>query len=85
MSKARFDLDFDQEARCMLDACDDPHCIYCQKDDGDAAFWDEFMSDPEDSADIDLEYHVQIVDEDSGKSVDFNGLNLLPYTLLRSN
>lgn len=89
MSKAHFnhdfDLEFEQEAKCMLDACDDPECIYCQPDDADAAFWDEFMSDPEETNTAELHLHVQVLDENSGEEINFSGLNLKPYTIHRLN
>lgn len=69
----------------MLDACDDPDCVFCQKDDADAAFWDEFLCDPEDSLEKSVEYSLEVVDEDSGEEYSFQGLNITPYTMLKAN
>ena len=80
-----FDIEFQNEAKCMLDACDDPDCMFCQKDDADAAFWDEFMSDPEDSGEDSLEYSFHFIDEESGEELKLEGLNLQPYTVLKFN
>ena len=89
LSRADFDQEFDaefqQEAKCMLDACDDPDCMFCQKDDADAAFWDEFMSDPDDQTETQLFQQMHIVDVESGEELNLEGLNLQPYTVLKFN
>lgn len=75
------DLNFD----CLFETCDDPDCMFCQNDDGDAAFWDEFLSEEEGTEDLSEDYSISLVDEVSGEEVILNNLNLKPFTVLKFN
>lgn len=78
-------VDFNSHARCLLGECDDPDCLFCQDDDAEAAFWDEFMSEPEEGNFEVLPISVHVVDEISGEEQSFDQANFLPYTILLAN
>ena len=83
MRDHHFDHEFAQEVRCMFDSCTDSECMFCKTDDGEAAFWDEFFSDSEDSIDNTTEYFLSVVDEASGKEVSLDNLNIESHTILK--
>lgn len=54
----------------MNDCCDDPECVFCQDDDGDAAFWDEFYfacEMAEENEPLVGERCVSVIDDDTGE------------------
>ena len=59
--------------------CEDPECVLCQDDDGDAAFWDEFLHACEESDDHEkLAFTGQIpaLNDETGKKSAANIWNL---------
>lgn len=86
MSHHDFDYQDDNNFDCLFETCDDPECVFCQSDDGDAAFWDEFLSESEDEVvELSDDYSISLIDELSGEEVVLNNLNLKPFTVLKFN
>lgn len=80
-----FNLDEDTGKHCQFEDCEDPTCVYCQTDDAEAAFWDEFMSDPAEEMVDKPGYLVYTLDDDSGEELILDNLNIKPYTILKWN
>lgn len=54
----------------FTDTCDDPECMFCQDDDGDAAFWDEFFyASEEEDVKNSTEVLLTVLDDDTGELI----------------
>lgn len=84
MNFSNFDCEFEHECQCLTENCNDPDCLSCLPDDGDAAFWDEFLSEPEDEFEQPF-YEVHLIDQESGEAISFENLNVQSKPILKSN
>jgi hypothetical protein len=67
----------------FADFCDDPYCVFCQDDDADAAFWDEFFYTEEksDEKESGKKYTVKILDEETGEEQVYKNIKVNPRKL----
>lgn len=84
MADSNYHKDLELDFEALKESCDDPECVFCQDDDGDAAFWDEFMAE-QSQIPSDEVVKVMLVDERTGSHWSLDQLNLKPYTLLEGN
>lgn len=73
------------ETDCDKNSCGDPTCPNCQLDDGEAAFWDQFLAEEAGEIEEPTQGQLHMFDEVSGEEFVIDQVNLKPFTILKYN